>query len=370
MTEREPTYVYVGTYSQKYGHVDGKGKGIYLFTYSAADGSLTSLGLAAGTTDPAYLALAPNQQYLYSVNESRELDGQPGGGVSAFRIDPASGALTFLNRQPSHGALPCFLAVDATGSMVIVVNHDGPSTVAYPIAPDGSLGAASCIIPHVGASHQPGHPGDPHPHSVNVDSTNRFAIVCDKGLDQIITYRVDLAARTLVPNDPPSVAVNGGTAPRHLAFHPSERFAFVTNEVGSTLTSFAFERESGVLREIDTVSMVPRDFAGRNHTADIRVHPNGKFVYATNRGHDSIASFAVDETNGRLTPLGHTSTQGGWSRHIRFDPSGHILLVANQNANTIVPFMVDPENGSLRPTGAVTETPTPVCIQFVYSASQ
>jgi 6-phosphogluconolactonase len=363
MAESTPTYVYVGTYSQHYGHVDGKGKGIYIFTYNPADGGLSPVAVADALPDPAYLALAPNRRYLYAVNEAPSIDGQPGGGVSAFAIDPASGMLTFLNRQPSHGALPCFLTVDATGAMLIVVNHDGPSTVAYPILPDGSIGEASCIIPHVGASHQPDHPGVAHPHSVNLDSTNRFAVVCDKGLDQIITYRLDPAAGRLLPNDPPFIAVHGGTAPRHLAFHPSERFAFVTNEVGSTVTSFAFDRETGAFREIATLSMVPDSFSGRNHTSDIRIHPNGKFVYAANRGHDSVASFAVDDTTGHLTPLGHTPTQG-WSRHLRFDPAGRFLLVANQNANTIVPFEADPENGSLRPTGAVTETPTPVCIQF------
>jgi 6-phosphogluconolactonase len=365
MSTSRPTYIYVGTYTQLYGHVDGKGEGIYVFTFDERDGGLTPASIASGILDPASLALAPNRRRLYSVNETRELAGHPGGGVSAFAIEPTTGALHFLNRQPSHGALPCFLAVDATGSMLIVVNHDGPSTVAYPILPDGSLGAASDIVPHVGASAQPNHPGEPHPHSVVLDSANRFALVPDKGLDRVIVYRIDLAGGRLVPNDPPFVAVRGGTAPRHLAFHPSERYAFVTNEVGSTMTSFAFDGEAGVLREIQTVPMVPASFSGRNSTADLRVHPNGKFVYATNRGHDTIASFAIDDATGRLTPLGHTSTQGGWSRHLRFDPAGRLLLVANQNANTIVPFAVDPENGSLTPTGAITHTPTPVCLQFL-----
>jgi 6-phosphogluconolactonase len=359
------TYVYVGTYTQHYGHVDGKGEGICIFSYDDADGSLSPVGVASGIVDPAYLALSPNQRYLYSVNESRELGGRPGGGVSAFAIDPTSGVLSPLNRQPSHGAFPCFLAVDATGSMVIVVNHDGPSTVAYPIQSDGSLGEASSIIPHVGTSHQTGHPGDPHPHSVVLDSRNRFALVLDKGLDQILTYRIDPVAGTLAPNDPPFVRVQGGTAPRHLALHPSERFAFVTNEVGSTVTLYAFDTAIGALREIHTVPSVPASFISPNQTADIRVHPNGRFVYMTNRGHDTIASFAIDDATGRLTPLGYTSTQGGWSRHIRFDPSGRLLLVANQNANTIVPFAVDPNNGTLTPTGAVTHTPTPVCLQFL-----
>jgi 6-phosphogluconolactonase len=359
-----PIITFVGTYTQKYGHVDGKGEGIYCFSYDDSDGSLRPISVTPGIVDPAFLTIAPSHRFLYSVNETYHLDGQPGGGVSAFAIDPTTGGLTFLNRQPSHGALPCFLAIDATESMVIVVNHDGPSTIAYPILSDGRLGDASSIVPHVGTSHQAGHPGDPHPHSVILDSANRFALVPDKGLDQILTYRIDPATRTLRPNDPPFVRVEAGTAPRHLGFHPSERFAFVTNEVGSTVTSFAFDAEAGTLREIQTVPSVPSDFTGRNHTADIRVHPNGRFVYMTNRGHDSIGSFAVDDTTSHLTPLGHTPIQG-WSRNIRFDPSGRILLVSCQNANVIVAYAVDPQNGTLTPTGAVTQTPTPVCVQFL-----
>jgi 6-phosphogluconolactonase len=359
-----PIIAYVGTYTQTYSHVDGKGEGIYGFSYTEADGSLDPIGLTPGIVDPAFLAASPSQRFLYCVNETYELDGQCGGGVSAFAIDSATGALTFLNRQPSHGALPCFLAIDATASMVIVANHDGPSTVAYRILADGRLGDASSIVPHVGMSHQAGHPGDPHPHCVVVDSTNRFALVPDKGLDQILIYRIDLSAGTLAPHDPPFVRVHVGTAPRHLAFHPTERFAFVTNEVGSTVTSFAFDAETGTLREIHTVPSVPADFTGRNHTADIRVHPNGRFVYMTNRGHDSVASFAVDDVTGRLTSLGHTPIRG-WSRNVRFDPSGRVLLVSCQNANVIVAYAVDPDNGTLMPTGAVTETPTPVCVEFL-----
>jgi 6-phosphogluconolactonase len=248
--------------------------------------------------------------------------------------------------------------------MAIVANHDGPSTVAYPILSDGRLGEASSNVPHVGTSHQAGHPGDPHPHCVVLDSANRVAVIPDKGLDQIISYRIDPSSATLAPNDPPFVRVHGGTAPRHLAFHPTERFTFVTNEVGSTVSSFAFDAEAGTLREIHTVPSVPADFTHPNHTADIRVHPNGRFVYMTNRGHDSVASFAVDEANGRLTPLGHTPIQG-WSRNIRFDPAGRNLLVSCQNADVIVAYAVDPDDGTLTPTGAVTQTPTPVCVQFL-----
>ncbi len=359
-----PIFAYVGTYTQKYGHVDGKGKGIYVFAYNRSDGSLEPVSVAAPVVDPAYLTIAPNRRYLYSVNESSELDGVPGGGVSAFAIDRASGNLTFLNRQPAHGAFPCFVAVDATSALVAVVNHDGGNTVSYPIEADGSLGPVSSNIPHVGPSAQPDHQSPAHPHSVNMDSRNRFAVVCDKGLDRIYVYRLDLAQWSLVPNDPPFLDITSGTSARHLAFHPSERFAYITNEVGSTVTALSFDGDNGVFREIHTLSTVPSGFSAPNHTADIRVHPNGKFVYLTNRGHDSVARFAIDDTTGRLTALGHTPIHG-WSRNIRFDPAGRLLLVSHQNADTIVPYDVDPDNGGLRPTGAVTRTPTPVCIEFL-----
>ena len=363
VSERAGQLLFVGTYSRKYGHVDGKGEGIYAFRMGE-DGGMTPVGVTRGVVDAAFLAAASGRRQLFSVNESAETDGAPGGGVSAFAVDPERGELTFLNRQPSGGAFPCFLAVDRTESVVLAVNHDGGNTVAFPILPDGRLGDAIADVPHVGPGAQPTHQSAAHPHSVTIDATNRFALVPDKGLDRVYVYRLEPARGWLVPHAPPFVDVRGGTSPRHLAFHPSQRFAFVTNEVGSTVTSFAFDAAGGTLRELGTRSTVPAGFTERNHTADVKVHPNGRFVYLTNRGHDTVARFAVDEATGELTPLGHTPTQGGWSRAIQFDPSGRLLLVANQNADTIVAFAADPETGELTPTGAVTRTPTPVCILF------
>jgi 6-phosphogluconolactonase len=355
--------VFVGTYSQKYGHVDGKGEGIYAFRLNDG-GGLTPVGTTRGIVDAAFLAAAPRRRQLFCANDSAEAPGSPGGGVNAFAVDAESGELTFLNRQPSGGESTCFLAVDRTESVVLAVNHDGGNTVAFPILPDGRLGAAIADVHHVGPGAQPGHQSSAHPHSVTIDATNRFALVPDKGLDRIYVYRLEPEHGWLVPHTTPFVDVHGGTSPRHLAFHPSQRFAFVTNEVGSTVTSFAFDAENGTLRELGTRSTVPDGFTARNATADIRVHPNGRFVYLTNRGHDTVARFAVDEATGGLTPLGHTSTQGGWSRAICFDPTGRLLLVANQNADTIVAFAADPDTGALVPTGATTPTPTPVCILF------
>jgi 6-phosphogluconolactonase len=199
---------------------------------------------------------------------------------------------------------------------------------------------------------------------VNVDPTNRFAVVCDKGIDKVMVYRLDPRQAKLVPNDPPSASVQPGSAPRHLAFHPSRPYAFVINEIASTLTSFAFDEASGAIREVNTVSTLPAGYSGRNSTADVHVHPNGKFVYGSNRGNDSIAIFAVDEGTGKITPIGHQSTQGAVPRNFNLDPTGRLLLAANQNSDTIVAFAVDPTNGTLTPTGAVASVPPPVCIQF------
>ena len=364
MSAVNPTYVYVGTYTHSLPHVQGKGEGIYVFTLDQATGALSAVSVASGVVNPSFLALDPSRRYLYAVNETSETDGQPGGAVSAFTIDPTTRALSFLNRQPSHGTDPCHLTVDATGSFVLVANHGSGSVAGYPIRADGSLGEASDVIQHVGFSVHPQHQRGPHAHSVNLDATDRFVFACDKGIDRVLIYRLDRSRGKLVPNDPPSASVQPGSAPRHLARHPSRPYVFVINEIASTLTSFAFDAETGRLRQIQTVSTLPAGYAGRNSTADVRVHPNGRFVYGSNRGHNSIASFAFDESTEQLTPLGHESTQGAVPRNFNLDPTGTLLLAANQNSDTIVAFSVDPRTGTLTPTGAVTRVPTPVCITF------
>jgi len=358
------TYVYVGTYTQALPHVDGKAEGIYVFTLEPASGALNLVGVTPGVVNPSFLALDPTGRFLYAVNETSETDGQPTGGVSAFAIDPTTRLPRFLNRQSSHGTDPCHLTVDRTGRFVVVANHGSGSVACYPIQADGSLGPASDVVQHAGSSVHPQHQRGPHAHSANLDPTNRFVLICDKGIDKVMVYRLDPSKGKLVPSDPPFALARPGSAPRHLAFHPTRPFAFVINELASTLTAFGFDAETGALHEIQTVSTLPPGYAERNSTADVHVHPSGRFVYGSNRGHDSIASFAVDQRSGRLTPLGHQSTQGAVPRNFAIDPSGTLLLAANQNSDSIVAFRIDPVNGALTPTGAVTEVPTPVCITF------
>lgn len=365
MSAARSTFVYIGTYTQSLGHVVAKGEGIHIFTLDQSNGALKPVGVAKGVLNPSFLTVDRSGRYLYSTNETKDTNGEPVGGVSAFAIDAATGGLTFLNRQSSRGGDPCHLTVDATGSVVIVANHEDGIVSSYLVQPDGSLGPASDVVQHVGSSVHPQYQTGPHAHSVNIDRSNRFAVVCDKGIDKVMVYRIDREPGKLVPNDPPFGTSRPGSAPRHLAFHPTRPYAFVINEINSTLTSFSFDTETGALAEIQTLPTLPADYTGRNSTADIRVHPSGKFVYGTNRGHNSVASFAVDEATGKLTPLGHTSTQGAVPRNINLDPTGAFLLAANQNTDTIVAFAVDPTTGALTPTGAVSSVPTPVCIHFV-----
>lgn len=364
MLAANPTYVYVGTYTKPLPKATAQSVGIYVNTFDLATGALNAAGVAADVVNPSFVALDPSLSYLYAVSEVQELNGQPTGGVSAFAVSSVNGRLTFLNQKPSHGTDPCHVSVDRTGRFVLVANYSSGSVAMYPILPDGGLADASSIVQHVGHGVNPDRQAGPHAHSINPDPTNRFALVCDLGLDQVFVYRLDLSDGKLVPNDPPHTSVAPGSGPRHLAFHPTRPFVFVINEIASTITSFHWDNQHGTLKEIQTVSTLPKGAAGRNSTADIRVHPNGKFVYGSNRGHNTIAAFALDEASGQLRPIGHTSTQGAVPRNFNLDPTGTILLAANQNTGTVVAFNVNPANGALTPTGAVSAIPAPVCLQF------
>jgi len=365
MTAENPVYVYVGTYTQPLPHVVGKGEGIYRFTLDPNDGALKPVGLTANVVSPSFLALHPSQGFLYAVEEAAEAPGELTGTVAAFAVSAEDAGLTFLNRQSTRGNGPCHLTVDATGAYLLVTNHGSGSVAVYPIRTDGSLGEASDLVQHVGSSVHPHAQLGPHAHSVNFDRSNRFAFVCDKGIDKVMIYRLDHGQGKLIPNDPPFAAVRAGSAPRHLAVHPTRPYVFIIDEISSTLISFNLDEETGALSEIQTVSTLPPDYSGQNSTADIRIHPNGKFVYGSNRGHNSLAIFAIDEHSGRLTPLGHESTRGEIPRNFNFDPSGKLLLVANQNTHNVVAFAVDAASGALTPTGAQTSVPSPVCIQYL-----
>ena len=350
--------VYVGTYTR------GESKGIYVCELDRTTGTLAVTEHTAHVPNPSFLACHPSGRFLYSVSETGSYRGAPSGSVAAFSVEPASGALTLLNQQLSHGKAPCHLTVDATGSAVLVANYSTGSLAVLPILPDGSLGEASCVIQHQGSGVNRQRQEGPHAHSINVDAANRYAFAADLGIDKVMVYRLDLATGRLIPADPPFVSVPQGAGPRHFAVHPAKPYAYVINELDSTLTVFDYETGSGSLRPIQTLSTLPAGFAGRNSCADIHVHPSGAFVYGSNRGHDSIAIFAVDPGSGRLTPAGHQSTQGKEPRNFAIDPSGAFLLAANQDSGSVVVFRIDRGTGRFAPCGSEAGIPFPVCIAF------
>jgi 6-phosphogluconolactonase len=353
--------VYVGTYSGE------KSKGIYAFRFDGATGRLTPLGLAAESQDPSFLAIHPNNRFLYAVNEVDEFDGKKNnGGVSAFAIDVRTGKLRLLNQQSTGGGSPCHLTVDGKRRSLLVANYVGGSVAVLPIQPDGSLLKTTAFIQHTGSGVNKERQEGPHAHGVYLDSANRFAAVADLGLDKVLVYRIDPSG-ALVPNEPPFQSVKPGAGPRHFAFHPNGRFAYVNNEMTSTVTAFAWDGRKGTLSELQTLSTLPEGVAGDNSTAELEVHPTGRFLYVSNRGHNSIAVFAVNPQDGRLRVIEHQGTQGKTPRSFGIDPSGRFLLAANQGSDTIVVFRIDQKTGRLKPTGQSVEVGKPVCIKFVSS---
>ena len=353
--------LYVGTYTQ-----DGStSKGIYAFRYDAATQEVTSLGLAAETTNPSWVALHPNGRFLYAVNEVQNYNGPNSGGVSAFSVDRATGKLTFLNEVASRGADPCYITVDQSGKYILVANYTGGSIAAFPISADGKLGKASAFVQHTGHGLNPKRQEAPHAHSIDLSPDEHFAFVDDLGLDELLVYKFDKSKGSLKPNNPPFAKLDAGAGPRHFALHPSGKFAYVVSEMASTVTAFSVDLKAGVLHRSQSISTLPDDFKGENDDAEIVVHPSGKFLYASNRGHDSITVFAIDAAKGTLTVVEHASTQGKTPRNFAIDPTGTLLFAENQQSNNIVIFRIDEKTGKLTPTGKVLEVGQPVCIKFL-----
>jgi len=348
--------VFLGTYTH------GDSRGIYRCRLDLGTGRLESLDLAAETVNPSFLALHPSGRFLYAVGEIANFEGGKTGAVSAFQVEPKTGELASLNQQPSRGKGPCHLTVDRTGRNVLVANYGSGSVACLPIRDDGRLGEATSFVQHEGSSVNPRRQQGPHAHVVEVDAANRFAFVADLGLDKILVYRFDADRGQLAPNDPPWAAVAPGAGPRHLAFHPSSRFAYVINELDSTVTAFGYDARRGALEPLETVPTLPKAFTGKSTTAEIVVHPSGRFLYGSNRGHDSLVIFAVDARTGKLRYVGHEPTQGKAPRNFAIDPTGRYLLAANQNTDNVVVFRIDANTGKLHATGHSLEVPVPVCV--------
>ncbi len=351
-----PRLVWIGTYTGP------ASDGIYAFRFDPATGALTPLGLAARTPSPSFLALHPNGRYLYAVNETHDGPGKA-GSVSAFAIDAASGKLTLLNTQASHGADPCHLAIDATGRFLVVANYSSGTDAVFPIAPDGRLGDAVGVRADEGSGPDKDRQEGPHAHAVVFDHANRHLVAVDLGTDQLLVYRFDAATGKLSPVDPPALHVVPGSGPRHFAFHPDGRRAYAINEMASTITPLIWNATAGVLTAGAPVSTLPAGFTGSNTTAELALDQTGRFLYGSNRGHDSIATFKVTPS-GALTLVGHTSTRGKTPRHFAIDPTGAWLVAANQDSGSLAVFKVNPATGVLTPQGDIVPVGSPVCVLF------
>jgi 6-phosphogluconolactonase (cycloisomerase 2 family) len=354
-------FAYVGCYTTP--DRDGRGQGIAVYRVDPASGEWAHVQLLADIPNPSFLALDSQQRHLYCVH-----GGDSFSQVSAFSIEPASGRLRLLGSQPCGGHNPVALSVEPTDRLLVVANYADGTAASLPIREDGSLGPIADLVEVTGQTGP--HPTEqtkPHPHHIPIDPAGRYFLLPDKGLDRVFVFGLDPATGTLTPADPPSVRSRPGAAPRHAAFHPTARYAYVINELDSTLTTYAYDPARGALRELQVLSTLPPDFAGRNTTAEIAVAPSGRFVYGSNRGHDSIVTFAVDPESGTLTPIGWEPTRGQQPRFFALDPAGAYLYVCNQRSDTIVAFRVDQPTGALSPTGQVIQTGSPVCIVFAES---
>ena len=351
--------VFIGTYSP------ADQDGIFVCELDMESGELRLRSSAGGVGNPSFLAVHPSGEYLYAVAEVGEFNNQETGGVAAFAIDPESAALRFINAQPSGGRGPCHVAVHPNGRYAFAANYGGGSVSILPIEDDGSLSPPSDFVQHEGSSVNPGRQKGPHAHSINIHPNGNFAYAADLGLDKILIYRIDLENGKIPPADPPFAQTHPGAGPRHFALHPNGDLAYVINELDSTVIAYRVDPDSGALSAVQTAATVPSGFDGVNHTAEIRVSPDGRFVYGSNRGHDSVAIFAADAEDGSLEPVGHEPTQGETPRNFGIDPTGQYLIAANQNSDSLVVFRIDAETGLLSAAGSTLSVPKPVCVQFL-----
>ena len=345
--------LYVGTFTRQ------DSKGVYVFRFDDKTGVASPLGLAAEASNPAWLALHPNGNILYAANEDTNYQGLKSGSVTAFTIDHSTGKLTKLNTVPSRGPGPCHVAVDHAGLVLFAANYAGGSVAAFPIKLDGSLGEASHFVQHTGSSVNPDRQNAPHAHSANIAPDNRFVFVADLGLDEVLSYDLDLR-----PSSTSFARVQPGLGPRHMVFSANGKFAYVMNEMGSSVTVFAYDVKQGTFKELANVSSLPADYKGEKAGAEIALHPSGKFLYASNRGDNTIALFNVDKAQGGITLVGTTPTGGKTPRNFAIDPSGNWLLAANQDTNNINIFQIDRKTGKLTATDKTLQTSMPVCLTF------
>ena len=349
---------YIGTYTHT------TSEGIYLYEVDLSTGALRFLNVSPAGEHPSYLAFHPNGRTLYAVNETTEYGGRASGAVSAYAIDGQTGALTTLNRQASEGTSPCYLSVDATGQFLLVANYHSGSIAVLRVQPDGQLLPASDFIQFRPTEEESQRQKAPLGHCIITDPTNRFVLACDAGLDRLMIYQLDLARGRLIPSEQPTTQLRDGSAPRHVTIHPDRRHVYAIGESSSTMFAFAWDEARGRLAEMQAISTLPEGFRGRNYCADLHVHPSGRFLYGSNRGHNSIVIYAIHEDTGKLTLVGHESTQGQTPRNLALDPTGQYLFAANQHSDTVVSYRIDLQTGRTAPTGHVLSLPMPVCLKM------
>lgn len=346
---------FVGTYTRL------GASGIYTCQMEDETGRLEEIAVAEGLEDPSFLTIDPTGEHLYAVTETADSAGE--GTVCSFAIE-IDGSLTLLNQQSTGGADPCHLVVDATDSYVLVTNYIGGSVCMLPISPDGRLGERCDFIQHCGSSVNADRQEQAHAHSVTIDLSNSRAYVCDLGMDKILIYRINAEGQCLDLESELTVEADPGQGPRHFDIHPSGKYCYVINELGATVAAYSRDSESGKMLGKQLISTLPDGWDGPKSTADIHVSRDGRFLYGSNRGHDSIAIFAIDALTGELSPMGHTSTRGKTPRNFALSPNNKFLIAANQDSGTLMVFAVAEDSGQLEFTGHQLELPGPVCIQF------
>jgi len=353
--------LYVGTYTSG----PSKSEGIYLYRFDGRNGRITPHKVVKGVEEPSFLAIDRRQKFLYAVNETLDYQGQKSGAVSAFAIDPRTGSLSFLNKQPSMGGAPCHISISNDGRYALVANYIGGNVAVLPIEESGSLGRSVDVRQHEGKGPKKQQEA-PHAHSVLLDDKNRFAFVNDLGTDKIVIYEFDRNTGNLSPNlSQPFYKARPGAGPRHFKIHPNGRFAFTVNELDMTVTSLNFDAKLGKLSEVQTLSTLPTSYAGPNSCADLHISPDGNFLYASNRGHDSIVSYRIDPKTGSLQLIEHVPTGGKTPRNFTIDPTGSHLLAANQGSDSVVVFGIDKSTGKLSATGQNVSVPSPVCLIMI-----
>lgn len=352
--------VYIGT-----NVADPQQNTIYLYHLSPATGELLPLGAMKGGAQPTYLTVDAAHRHLYAVSETQAYLGAPGGGVSTLAIDPRNATLAMLNQQPSTGASPCYISLDRTGKNALVANYVSGNVAVLPVRPDGQLDPAGATDQHQPPTGPHINQDKPHAHCFVPSPDNKYAFAVDLGTDKVYGYQLDAARHQLRPAPTPAFVAKPGAGPRHLVFHPNGRWAYLENELNSTISALAYDAAAGTFQEIETLTQLPAGFTGYNSGADVHVSADGRFLYTSNRGNNSLAVFAIDGGSGRLALVQHVSTQGNWPRNFALDPSGRVLLVANQKSDNVFTYLVDKQTGKLTPTGKSVSLPSPMCVQVV-----